>query len=152
MKVFEFDGTPEEYAAYVAIREGRGRGEEKTVEANHSQSTALVAFFRRVLTRRDLSDNSKRLLAALYEAGDAGLLRDELARRVGVDDSQLSGVLGAFGRRIEATEGISTVGRPSRKGTGHMMDFAKVAGVWRYTLIPEARQAIEAETDNIGIL
>ncbi|MGI6206654.1 MAG: hypothetical protein ACOYEW_00460 [Anaerolineae bacterium] len=158
MKVVEFEGTPEEYAQFLAIRGQPRSGEaeqhpvDEVAEKGADRSTALVRFLQDVLNRRELGENYKQLLASLYEAGDAGLLRRDLVQKLGLSDSQLSGILGALGRRIEATPGVDTAGRPGRTGTGHMMESDKVGGIWRYRLIPEAREAIEKEDSTLHIL
>lgn len=115
-------------------------------------SARLVQFLRNVLRRTGLAGNHRQLLAALYEAGDQGLLRTQIAERLGLKELQVSGVLGSLGRRIQGTPGVERAGRPGRSGTGHMMDFDRVNGIWRYRLIPEARQAIEEEDDTLHIL
>jgi len=70
-----------------------------------------IDIIKRVLERTPkLSSGPKCLFKVLYQAGNSGLKFDDIASAMDRTPSQLSGVLGALGRRINNTLGIE--GRP----------------------------------------
>jgi len=82
------------------------------------------------------------LLKVLYER-DEPIGRGELAEKLRDElhqdpEQSLTGVLGAFGKRINATNDIS--GSP---GTKTFIKRERINGETHYSLRPEAREAIE---------
>jgi len=82
------------------------------------------------------------LLKVLYERDDP-IGREELAERLRGEihqnpEQSLTGVLGAFGRRINETEDV-----PGSPGTGAFINREQIDGETHYSLRPEAREAIE---------
>ena len=66
-----------------------------------------------VLTRMPVTTGQKQLYKALYDAGDEGLATHELIRVMGRrDSSDLAGVLGALGRRVNGTPGYGRSASP----------------------------------------
>lgn len=95
-----------------------------------------------VLCRADLRRGQITLLKLLYER-DEPIARKDLAKRLRGDihedyEQSLTGVLGAFGKRINASEKIH--GNP---GTGAFLRRQRIDGELHYELLPEARKAIE---------
>jgi len=102
------------------------------------QSSVLT----RVLCRTDLMRGQITLLKLLYER-DEPIGREELAEKLRGEihqnpEQSLTGVLGAFGKRVNETENIS--GGP---GTGAFIKRERIGGETHYSLRPEAREAIE---------
>lgn len=113
VRFIEVEGDPEEV---IRVRHlfseapGSLSDASKRVEATQDTGTsngALVTsdLVLRVLTRRELHANVKKVLKTLMKAGVKGLTSAEIAKAVGIDRGQLAGVLGAFGRRIANTSG-----------------------------------------------
>lgn len=95
----------------------------------------------RVLCRTDLMRGQITLLKLLYENDDP-IGREELAKRrrgdIHADHEQsLTGVLGAFGKRINATESV-----PGNPGTDAFLKRKRIDGELHYQLRSEAREAI----------
>ncbi len=102
------------------------------------QSSVLT----RVLCRADLRRGQITLLKVLYERAEP-IGRKELAERLrGAlhqnPEQSLTGVLGAFGKRINATDDI-----PGSPGTDAFIKRERIDGETHYSLRPEAREAIE---------
>ncbi len=102
------------------------------------QSSVLT----RVLCRADLRRGQITLLKVLYERAEP-IGRKELADRLRGELHQnpkrsLTGVLGAFGKRINATDDI-----PGSPGTDAFIKRERIDGETHYSLRPEAREAIE---------
>jgi hypothetical protein len=96
----------------------------------------------RVLTHIPVPRGQQQLYKALYDARDEGLTHDELVEVMGRRDRQdLSGVLGALGRRIS---GIPGYGEANRPGVEMVISYEQLAdGLQRLRLVPEMRQALE---------
>jgi len=82
------------------------------------------------------------LLKVLYER-DEPIGREELAERLRGElhqdpEQSLTGVLGAFGKRINATDDI-----PGSPGIDSFIKRERIDGETHYSLRPEAREAIE---------
>lgn len=95
-----------------------------------------------VLCRGDIMRGQITLLKILYER-DEPIARGELAERLRGDihenyEQSFTGVLGAFGKRINATEDI-----PGDPGTATFLKTERRDGEIYYQLRPEAREAIE---------
>lgn len=102
------------------------------------QSSVLI----RVLCRTDLMRGQITLLKVLYEREEP-IGHEELAERLRGEINQdpeqsLTGVLGAFGKRINATEDV-----PGSPGSGAFIKRERIDGETHYSLRPEAREAIE---------
>jgi hypothetical protein len=107
-----------------------------------SPSEEADDFVRRVLRRMDIPPGQLDLYRALYQAGEAGLTRDELAQAMGRTPDKIDGVLGALGRRINGTP------RPDMSKTPGITAFLGVqaaSGTWRYWLLPTLRRVLEQE-------
>ena len=107
----------------------------------HHRGEATVHDIRRMLTRISIPKGQQELYEVLYEAGEQGLSADELSAAINRTKSQLAGVLGALGRRINRTEEL--------KGKGGMEIVLAVSataeGSWQYRMRPVLRKALEAE-------
>lgn len=102
---------------------------------------ATVRDVRRMLTRIRIPDGQRALYEVLYEAGDQGLSRSDLAAALNRSKSELAGVLGALGHRINRTEGLEGKG-----GIEAVLDVSTLEdGDWHYRMRPVLREALEAE-------
>ena len=94
-----------------------------------------------MLKRKSVPKGQQALYKVLYQAGKQGLSGDELAAAIGRTRSQLAGVLGALGRRINGTKGLEGKG-----GIEVILDVSMTPdGSWRYRMRPILREALEAE-------
>jgi hypothetical protein len=98
--------------------------------------------FQRILSRIPVPRGQKQLYRALYDAGAKGLIQDELVKVMGRRDrSDLAGVLGALGKRINGTSGY---GQTEQPGTAMVLSVEKTHdGQYRYRLLPAMRAALE---------
>jgi hypothetical protein len=156
MKAVVFDGTPQEVAealkamgmvapmsatvaqtAPAASDEGEAeRGGDEEDEDDAQPLPLLVA--KRVLNRLPtISKNMKKALVAIYKAGDDGLLGSELCELLDFEQSQFRGMLGAFGRRVQNTEGWYD-------GAGFFEYDWDAENGYRYKLFDTSRKAVEA--------
>lgn len=100
-----------------------------------------VDDIRRMLTRIPISYGQRTIYKALYAAGDQGLSSSGLAAALDGSRAQLSGVLGALGRRVNGTEGLEGKG-----GTGLILEISLLDdGDWCYRMRQVLREALEAE-------
>jgi hypothetical protein len=101
----------------------------------------MVGDVRRMLTRRPIPEGQRVLYKALFEAGDEGLSRCDLARATNRSKHGLAGVLGALGHRINGTEGLEGKG-----GIEAVIDVSMSdEGDWHYRMRPVLREALKAE-------
>jgi hypothetical protein len=102
---------------------------------------ATVRDVRRMLTRIRIPDGQRALYEVLYGAGDQGLSRSDLAAALNRSKSELAGVLGALGHRINRTEGLEGKG-----GIEAVLEACTLEdGDWHYRMRPVLREALEAE-------
>jgi hypothetical protein len=96
---------------------------------------------RRMLTRRRISNGQRALYEALWEAGGEGVSASRLVEVMGRSRSELAGVLGALGRRVNNTEGLEGKG-----GIEAVLEVSKLEdGDWHYRMLPVLREALEIE-------
>jgi hypothetical protein len=95
-----------------------------------------------VLTHIPVPRGQQQLYKALYDAGDQGLTHEELVAAMGRRDLQdLSGVLGALGRRIS---GIPGYGEAKRPGVEMVISYEQLSdGQQRLHLVSAMRRALE---------
>lgn len=96
----------------------------------------------RILCRNDLMRGQITLLKELYERNEA-IARDDLAKKLRGEihedyERSFTGVLGAFGNRINQTGDI-----PGSPGTDAFLEKNRIDGEIHYQLRPEAREAIK---------
>lgn len=158
-----FKGSPEEFTSVEKLFRGGEANSENQCElvskaesgANASQSLAGATVFgrdtqgktpedyRRLLTRLPIPRGQQQIYKALYQAGDKGLTARELEERIGRRRSELPGIMGALGRRINSTPGIGEAKKP---GIALLFDIAKLnngAGEWHYRMTAMLREALE---------
>lgn len=97
-----------------------------------------------VLTRIPVSKGQRALFDALFEAGDRGLNSSELALTLNWSRRRIPGVLGALGRRINATDGVDQIGQP---GIGLLLKYQWEDGQWRYWLRPDFRALLVGDQE-----
>lgn len=118
-------------------------GNRKPPEAPGGTDKPTPEDYRQLLTHIPVPRGQQQLYKALYDAGDAGLTHDELVKVMGRRDRRdLSGVLGALGRRVNGTPGYGQRERPA----GYMvLSWERLDdGQWCLRLLPEMRAALEA--------
>jgi hypothetical protein len=109
---------------------------EMAVGVNMIIVASSDAVIGEILRRRDIPKGQRDLFRALDEGGNSGLGSEELAQRMGGTLIELRGVLGAFGKRINATPGIrETQGR--KPGIRLVLRVERKSGQNRYWLKPE---------------
>lgn len=141
------DWTPDE------IEQRRQRIREWAVERWHveppeapvpekvSVDPSSVQAIQHVLTRAFIPYGQMTLYHALYEAGERGLSKTELADEIrGGDTRSLTGVLGALGNRINQSSPFEA----QLPGIGLFFDISRQDGDWHYRMRPQVREAIEA--------
>lgn len=150
MKAIILDGTPKEIGealkeagigANVAISTPMLEAEE-AAPAEPVDGEGWVPMptevGRRLLSRRQLAAKPTQAIIAIYEAGDEGVLGNELCELLDYEPAQFRGMMGAFGRRMFHTEGF--------KEGMYFFDQEWVDNVgYRYKLPPTSRLAVEAE-------
>ena len=111
----------------------------RLLDEGKGPDTATADAVRKMLTRIPIADGQMALYKALYAAGDAGMTQEQLSAATGRSARELSGVMGALGRRINNTEGLEGL------GTGAVLDCRWGGSGWWYQMLPLLREALEAE-------
>ena len=148
MKVsrISFTGTPEEFTT-VAHLFADGDDGNNSAESGPATPPSLPDMMhdtiRRVLKRIPITPGQQALYEALYKAGSNGLTQHALAAAMGRTEQELSGVLGALGRRINGTEGVAL--KPGDLGISIFFDVKWVNDVWHYTMKPALREVLDDE-------
>lgn len=149
-----FEGTPEEYREYlVATAAVTNITATTNTTTGRSDAFADVSpvdvqeFMRRVINRMPLPDRQIALFRTLYDADGQQLTKSELEARMGRTPQELSGVLGALGRRIRGTPGSKQVTHQIGVAVPIevFLEISQINGKWCYTLRPELRQLLESE-------
>ena len=100
-----------------------------------------VDDIRYMLRQKPIRPNHLALFRILYQAGPEGVSARKLAETMKMTPSQLSGVLGSLGVRINRTEGLDDKG-----GVLVITNIEEQSdGEWIYTIRPLFRDALEAE-------
>ncbi len=94
---------------------------------------------RRAVVRRFIPRGQMLLYKVLYEAEPDGVFYDELHEKMGVTRTQLLGVLGALGRRINLTDGLKN----SQPGTAFLLKWSSIEGSGRYAMQPRLIEVLE---------
>ena len=119
MKMYVFEGTPEEIAKVAATMQPMKplSAEEKINEKSTSVVRGLpkpnevidkfvtTEFAIEALTRIELSSSLKGLIKRLFDAGDRWVPTQEAYKASGYNQAQFAGMMGAFGRRMCYTKG-----------------------------------------------
>jgi hypothetical protein len=139
-----FSGTADEFRQ-VAHMFGSQAADDLAAEpdtaSEEASSDTIRAFIKRVLTRRHIPNGQLAIFNALYQAGEQGLSRTELAAATDRTEKKIDGVMGALGRRINNTKGIREV-RPGG-GTGVLLEWRSDNGATHYVMRAELRQVLE---------
>jgi hypothetical protein len=138
-----FDGNAEEFASVADLF--RGDALEDLAAAPEQLGGAPDAearLIRRVLTRRKPVDGQVALYRALAAADGSWLSLDQLASATGRRPRALTGVLGALGRRVNATPGIAAAGRVGA-GIALLLDLERRESGWHYRLRPATRDVLK---------
>ena len=143
----EFDGTSEEF-----IKVGHLFGissltndtklatdRQERVHSTDEGAEITPELVTLVLTRLYLSSNVRKVFKAMLRSGPRGLSTAEIAEAVGITPAQLSGVFGAFGRRVANTEGW-----PPEKSFVAFARDDENEGEWRYWLPQVVRDVLES--------
>lgn len=123
------------------------RGARRQLEGLGSAPSEPVSeeqLIRRVIRRHRVPPGQRALYTTLLEAGEEGLDFATLAARMGRSTEELSGVLGALGRRINATPGIESL--PEPPGVALLFNYKESAppkGEWGWAMKPVLREVLE---------
>jgi hypothetical protein len=159
----EIDGEPEEIIRFGVVPQSTGSPPTSSVISNGKAEIGSnqdhgapatpveletdvfqqrVDFCRRVLGRIPIPDGQRRLYKLLDEAGDEGLAPDALCEGMNLNRKELSGVLGALGRRINGT---TDVPKWINTAIELFFDFPSKAGTFHYVMRAELREALRLE-------
>ena len=132
----EFDGTPEEFnaVAYMFID-----GVEKPKSADEKRIEPKEAL-REMLTRRPIHNGQMSIYNTL---ANGELAYDEYVSRMGRTSSQIRGVHGALGKRINQTPEISMAGLPGNIDA--VVLWRQEDGVGYISLKPEFIEVLKEE-------
>lgn len=145
--------TPDGYTIELTPREAavlfpelvRGTRQQLAALADKpAEPLSEEALIRRIIKRHRVPPGQRALYNALLEADERGLDFATLASRMGRSTEELSGVLGALGRRINATDGIESL--PEPPGVGLLFDYrdqAPPSGDWGWAMKPALRKVLE---------
>lgn len=120
MKMFVFEGTPAQLAemaksmgaSALAISSAQPSTPEKATPEDDAEKEAqddegilfvTTEFARKVINRRALSKEQRKLLVTLGNASPAWSLATKLQSILGYSPAQFAGMMGAFGRRVTHT-------------------------------------------------
>jgi hypothetical protein len=150
MEVLLFKGTPEEFskvAPFFSTSDGQPTNSATIKKGSEEQSpkggVVNEEIILRVLKRKKIKNGQTRLYQAFSKFGDEWVSASQLAATMGKEKTQLAGVLGALGRRINETEGVSRTNPP---GIELFFDFThEDGGEWSYRLRPEVRAILKQE-------
>ena len=115
-------------------------GQTRFADRVVAEDEATVEDCLRVLTRRTVPVGQRQLFHALVQAGPPGLTGEELVETMGRRDLfDLSGVLGALGKRVNRTPGY---GEGRTPGIGMLLDVTQTNEGWQYSLKPMMLEAL----------
>ena len=98
-----------------------------------------VTNIRVALTRKPITRGQITILKALYEAGNKGLPKSELAKEIRwSDEGGLTGVIGALGKRVNNTWQYEIL----KPGVNLLIEKKGSDGELQYRMRPEIREAI----------
>ena len=153
MKMFVFEGTPEEIGQVARKLQGKDSLSdlslnpegEKAKSSQHSKASGpadkfvTLEFARRVVTRIPLSESMKSVLRALAEKHPNWVASQALYEAAGYNVSQFSGLMGAFGRRMANTSGYDE--------DAHFFDYEWDGenDAWKYRLPDTVVEALRQE-------
>jgi hypothetical protein len=142
-----FKGTREEFAAVARLFSGQDlevkpanehRNGGASVEENFSAREELV---RRVIKRKKIKKGQIGLYKAFANSEDEWLSKPQIAATMEISRQKLAGVLGALGRRINETDGVS-----NRPGIDLFFEYRQDSeGHTLYRLRPEVRSILKQE-------
>lgn len=148
MKMYVFEGTPDEIRKVVQSMEpmkaaGQASVEagEPTLEENSDGETKFVEvdFARRALSRIKLSEPFQATMKALNDAYPEWVPIADLHEASEYSSAQFAGLMGAFGRRLSHTKGYDE--------EAHFFDYEwdDVTGAWKYRLPESVHKALRLE-------
>ncbi len=119
MKLWRFEGSPEEFSAVANVLMGEGDSPVKVENTSPeperradgqkpSRKFVTVDEAKNVLTRIPLKEPMANVLRVLLESGERRILSEELMKSNNHSVEQFRGLMGAFGRRLVNTVGTTT--------------------------------------------
>jgi hypothetical protein len=126
-----FTGTAEEYTLVAHLFDKKPTTIPDTDEASTNDQKKII---RHVLQRIPVQDTQIDFFKTLASAGEAGIYSSDLAAALEFTPKQLTGALGALGRRINGTEEVTQEMPPP--GTKLFIDTKNTARGLHYTLKP----------------
>lgn len=156
MEIMLFKGTPEEFSKIYPhlSRENFGaRASMQTPpdsfdngESHEGPSSPAVGIdpdlIVRVLKRKRIKKGQTALYKAFGHLGEGWISATKLASTMGIRKESLAGVLGALGRRINETRGVT---KASHQGITLFMEYTQEDGEYSYRLRPEVRAVLEQQ-------
>lgn len=150
VRIVSFEGTPEEFSkvkpdlfdAQPDAGEVKERSGESAQGASTPPTTLGKPILMRILTRRPLSPNLRKVFKTLLKADAKGMSTKEIADSIEISLAELAGVFGAFGRRVANTPGVPD----GAHIVGYAREYNDQAGKeeWRYWLQPAVREIFES--------
>lgn len=120
------------------LKEGKSRKEME----KETEELVFLQDVRRMLTRIPVPNGQILLYRALLEVGNTGITGGELAKQLNRTRSQLAGILGALGVRINNTKGLENKG-----GLETIITIQQLkGGEYLYKLKPVLKRALEEES------
>lgn len=107
VKSLQFEGTPEEFKAVAYMFDGSHTETER--ESDEIVTINAKDAIRTMITRRPLPNGQRELYLALI---NGPLEYDEFTRKMGRTPQQMRGLMGALGKRVNATEEVHQAGLP----------------------------------------
>jgi hypothetical protein len=155
LKFIDFEGSADEWRA-AGLQSVLSPGsnlviEGENVEESDGTSSPTVreqlandeAFLRQVLAQHPLSPAQDTLLRLLLAADPVRMVpRSEMGAALGYTQSQLDGVLGWLGRRVNATP-RADMNTAADTGVLFEWERANGDGEWCYRLLPTFRRVLE---------
>jgi len=135
-----YEGTPEELREFFPNLAGRILPEVATDPTRADSTLNIKKVIREVLHRLPVPRGQQELYKALYHSGDKGLSYSQIAEVMNRTEQEIAGVLGALGRRVNGTPGVS-----GDEGIGLLFIIERVGDEWHYRMKPELRQVLEEE-------
>ena len=123
-------------ASHASVQDGEN--------AHDEVSDAQLAFAQNLVgkgTRLSVANGQKAVIKALIDVPwEQGLTRDEFLSRTGRSNRAMSGLLGAFGKRVAGTSGFEAV-QDGQLPLNAIL-YTKKEGAWCYRLKPWFRKAL----------
>lgn len=142
MKVFMFEGTPEEFQNVAPFFKGSSVSTKLSTGMNEGENVKPVEAIRCMLSRIQIPNGQLLVYRAL---SNGKMEHHDFLKKIGRKPGQLAGIFGALGRRISKTHEVK-----SSELKGNIKDMIKWEhdinlDKWYISLTPNALKALKAE-------